>query len=298
MTHPLLDNLLFILSEGLTYGFISIGVYVAFQWLRYPDLTPDGSFVVGALAFAKAAAEGWAPGISIVLSVVAGMVAGFVTSILNRLLKLPAVVAGLLVASALYSINLMILGMPYYPLDQRYSLIGNVPLLDGGYVFLLVWLVPLCTFVTVVLTLFAGTKWGLRARAIGENPLIAREVGTTETSYTILCLMLANGIVGLAGAFFVNRAIGVDVNIGFGTTINGLSGMILGLLIAHKTQRVWKILVSILIGAIIFRALTFVALKIHLPASSFRLVAAAFLVVAFSLTRRVTMDFLKGLKWN
>jgi putative tryptophan/tyrosine transport system permease protein len=281
----------------LIFGLLAIGVYVAFQWLRFPDLTPDGSFVVGAAVYAKVVISGSPPLIGLVAAMVGGAVAGGCTASINRFVRVPTVVAGLLVSSALYSATWLLLGRPNQYLAPDLTLVGNLTG-PGAAWCLVLWVLTCCTSIVALLHVFGCTLWGLRARAIGENPLIAHDLGTSETSYTFLCLSIANAISGLAGALFAQRSFSADINMGVGMTITGLAGMILGLIIAAEHRTIWYVLCCILFGSVLYKAAIFLALEAGMPAESFRIVSAGILLALFPLAGAARSKFLRGLKWN
>src|SRR5205807_5615025 len=178
------------------------------------------------------------------------------TAAVNKLVRVPTVVAGLLVSSALYSVTWLVLGRPNQFLDPMHTLIGNVSGVAGvGY--LLLWLVLICSLTVAALVVFAGSIWGLRTRAIGENPLLANDLGVSESRYTFLGLALANGIVGLAGGLFTQRSFSADINMGIGITILGLTGLVLALLIAGGRQKVLVILLCLFAASILHKGITF-----------------------------------------
>lgn len=286
-----------ILCEGVVFGLLAMGVYIAFQWLRFPDLTPDGSFVLGAAVYVKSVILGAPPLFGLAIAVITGALAGSVTAAVNRWVRVPTVVAGLLVASSLYSVTWLLLGKPNQFLARELTLAGDVPS-DIGAWRLFFWLAGIATVVVCLLTGFSRTIWGLRARAIGENPRLARDLRSSETRYTFLCLAMANGVVGLAGALFAQRSFSADINMGIGMTITGLAGMILGLLIVGSRRRVWLVLTCVVIGSVLYKAVIFLALEAGLPAEAFRLVAATVLLATFFVVRSSAVDLLKGLKWS
>jgi len=191
----------------------------------------------------------------------------------------------------------LILAKPNQFLDSPYTLVGDVPGLTG-VVHLLALLGLISTFTVGCLVVFAGSIWGLRMRAIGENPLLANDLGASERRYALLGLALANGIVGLSGALFSQRTFSADINMGIGITIVGLTGLILGLLIAGVRRKVLVVLLCIVCASILHKAITFLTLELGMPAESFRLLSALVLLVAFVLVRASSIDFLKSLKWN
>jgi len=290
-------KLLLILSEGLVFGLFALGVYVAFQWLRFPDLTPDGSFVIGACFYVKAVGLGASPLFALLSSIVGGVLAGFVTAALNKLIRIPTVVAGLLTSAALYSLSWLVLGKPNQFLDPNFTLIGDVGGFTGA-LQLTCWLLAFSVSAIILLAVFGETFWGLKARAIGENPLLARDLKTHETTYTFLCLAVANGIVALSGALFAQRSFSADINMGIGQTIIGLIGMILGLLISNNRRKVFVVLSAVVIGAILHKSVIFLTLEAGMPAESFRLVSALLFVLLFFAIRASGIEFGKGLKWS
>jgi putative ABC transport system permease protein len=145
---------------------------------------------------------------------------------------------------------------------------------------------------------FAVTIWGIRLRAIGENPGIAMDLGVSASGMTIQALALANGTVGLAGALFAQRSYSADISMGIGMTITGLAGMTLGLVVAGNDAGPGKSLAMIVVGAIVYKALVFLALEIGAPGEAFRLLSSAVILLGFLLAARSRSDFLRGLRWN
>lgn len=293
----ILYKVLLVVDEGLIFGLLAIGVYIAFQWLRFPDLTPDGSFTLGACFYAVAVGNGVTPVIGIVMAAVAGALAGSCTAGINKLVGVPTVVAGLLVSSSLYSLTWLLLGKPNQFLEPTLTLVGDV----SGFVWawhLLLWLCVICAITVILLNVFAGSIWGLRVRAIGENPLLAHDIRVSESRYTFLCLSLSNGLVGLAGALFAQRSFSADINMGVGVTIIGLTGMILGLLLTRGRRKIFIIILSVLAGSILHRGVVFITLEAGMPAESFRLISALVLVLIFFLIKNASTSLLKNLKWN
>jgi putative tryptophan/tyrosine transport system permease protein len=286
-----------VLGEGLIFGILAIGIYIAFQWLRFPDLTPDGSFVLGACAYAKAVLHGAPPIVGLGVALSAGCLAGCCTASVNRLVRIPPVVSGLLVSTALYSAGWLILGRPNQFLDSQFTLVGEVSGIRAACT-LLIWLIAITTATITIVSIWGRSYWGLRSRAVGENPLLANDLGVSSTAYTFICLAAANGLVGLSGALFAQRSYSVDINMGVGITIIGLASMILGLALARQRRILTIVCLCIVTGAIIFKVITFLALEAGMPAESFRLLVAILLVGIFLILRVSASDLLRGLKWN
>ena len=290
-------KILLLLNEGLIFGILALGVYVAFQWLRFPDLTPDGSFASGAALYVKASILGCPPIISLLAGLLAGALGGCLTATASKVIKIPSVVAGLIVSSALYSINWLILGKPNQFLDSQFTLSGSLVGVQAALT-LFWWLLVICTVVVLVLRLFSTSIWGIKLRAIGENPLLANDLAISETKYTFIGLAIANGLVGLSGALFAQRSYSADINMGVGVTIVGLSGVILGLLFSRKRYSILVVLILIMLGSIANKAAIFLALEIGVPAESFRLMSATALAIIFLLVKSTDTNFLKEIRWN
>ncbi len=293
----LLFKLSLVISEGLIFGLLAIGIYIAFQWLRFPDLTPDGTFAAGAAIYVKAASSGYPPSTAIILSIIAGAAGGFCTAIITRIIKVPSVVAGLLVSSIFYSINWLILGKPNQFLDSNMTLIGDVSGVEGNF-RLIIWISFFCVITTLGLDIFSRSLWGIRIRAIGQNSILAKDLRLSETFHICLGLSISNGLVGLAGALFTQRSFSADINMGVGVTIIGLTGMILGIIIAGGRRKESLILISILAGSILYKAAIFMSLELGVPAEAFKLISGAILLLIFALIKTSNIKFLKELKWN
>ena len=190
-----------------------------------------------------------------------------------------------------------LLGKPNQFLEPQLTLMGDVSGVSAAW-RLLIWL-GLFSLLTVTLaSVFGGSVWGLRLWAIGENPLLAHDLGSSLTGYTFFALALANGLVGFAGALFAQRSYSVDINMGVGITISGLAGMLLGLLIARQRRRLPVVVSCVIVGAVLHKLVVFLALEAGMPGESFRLVTAVLLIVIFFALKAISIDLLRGLKWN
>lgn len=286
-----------LLSDGAVYAVLAVGMYVAFRWVRFPDLTPDGSFVTGGVVYVLAAAAGISPVWAVVAAALAGSIAGGLTALLNAALSVPPVVAGLITATMLYSINWLMMGRPNSLVRPEHTVLGATLGESAAWqlaALIAVLAVGLVTFLHVV----GNSLLGLRIRALGERPSLARELRVRGWLYALTGLVLANGVVGLAGALLVQRSFSADVNAGVGISIMGLAGMTLGLLLAKESWPLFGLMAMIALGAIAYRCVTFLALELGLPAEAFRLVSAVMLLITYAAVRGVRRDPLRGLRWS
>ncbi len=290
-------KLLSVIAEGIVFAIIAMGLYVSFSWMRFPDLTPDGSFVLGAAVIAILALHGYSPLISLIPAFLFGAAAGCLTAGLNRWLKVPAVVAGLLSATSLYSLTWLLLGKPNQFIDPPHTISGS-SVGAAGLAMLTAAFVVVWALLFLFLVFVSNTFWGIRLRALGENPLLAHDLGTSQTAHTFVALALANGFAALGGALFTQRSYSADINMGVGVTITGLATLILGVLIAGGDQKPIFVLPAVLAGAVLYKSAVLLALEWGVPPEAFRVISSLMLVLAFVVARRTAMDVLRGLKWN
>lgn len=269
---------------GLIYALVALGVYISFRLLRFPDLTVDGSFPLGAAVCATLIGHhGWDPFTATLAATLVGAVAGLITGWLNVKLKIMDLLASILVMIALYSVNLRIMGGP------------NVPLINDPTVFNILqpkgmpdyWWRPLLMLVIVILAKvaidwFFSTERGLAVRATGSNVRMARAQGVNTGAMILLGMAISNALVGLAGALFAQTQGGSDISIGIGTIVIGLAAVIVGEAIMPARRVVFATL-AVIIGAIVYRFFIALALNsdfIGLQAQDLNLVTAVLVTIA------------------
>lgn len=269
---------------GLIYALVGMGAYLSFRTLNFPDMTVDGSYVLGASVYAACVSLlKIHPLASTFAAVFAGAFAGLLTAFLATRLKMLNLLAGIITMTALYSINIRIMGK------------SNLPLFNDPTIFSL-WFgsvhkfVPLALIVFIVvygLHLFLKTQLGLSLRATGNNPRMARAQGIDDKKMTTIGLCLSNAVVSLAGALYAQYSGYSDVTIGVGTVIVGLAALIIGEAL-FKHQKVYQALLACVFGAIIFYAVTAFALSFGdfgLQTTDQKLVTAIFMALAAALPK-------------
>lgn len=263
------------LELGLLFGLVAIGVYLTFRVINFPDLTVDGSFPLGAATAAALIVQGTAPWLATLCAIFAGGLAGFVTGYLNVRWKILGLLAGILTMTALYSINLRIMGRPNIALLSEPSLFSDtekvLPILIVGTLVLL-----------ILLTAFLSSQFGLGLRATGINAKVCPSYGIHTNRMTLLGLSLSNALVALAGALFAQIHGFADISMGTGTLIIGLASVIVGETLLHSA-RIGIILLSCVLGSILYRLAIAMALNTHfagLQSSDLNLITAVLVVIA------------------
>ncbi|MBD7961551.1 MAG: ABC transporter permease [Comamonas sp.] len=278
-----LFSLLGAVEIGLIFALVALGVYISFRLLRFPDLTVDGSFPLGGAVCAVLISTGTNPWVATLAATAAGAAAGMVTGWLNVKLKIMDLLASILMMIALYSVNLRIMGGPNIPLINDPTIFNMLqPEGMDDYVFRPLLLLVIVIAAKLLLDWFFATERGLAIRATGSNARMARAQGVNTGGMILLGMAVSNGLVGLAGAMFVQTQGGSDISMGIGTIVIGLAAVIVGESILPSRKIIWATL-AVVIGAIVYRFFIAAALNsdfIGLKAQDLNLVTAVLVTIA------------------
>jgi putative ABC transport system permease protein len=270
-------------ETGLVFALVALGSFLTFRLLDFPDLTVEGSFPLGAAVTAKMMVAGLDPWSATAIGALVGSGAGLATAFLNLKLRILHILASILIAIALYSVNLRIMGGPnvgllnvptVYTLGERVGIPSlYVPLIVVGVVVIAA---------KVLLDLFLATGFGLALRATGANPRMAKANGINVNLMICIGLAIANGLTGLAGALFAQMLGAADVSMGIGVIVIGLAAVIGGT--AVVPSRLIPILtLACVLGSIVYRIAIAFALNsdfVGLSASDVNLVTAILVAIA------------------
>ena len=277
---------------GLIYGIVALGVYLSFRILDFPDLTVDGSFPLGAATAAILIVSGWNPFVATLVAMGAGLLSGVATAWLTLRWGILNLLASILTMTALYSINLRIMGRPNISLLGEPSVFGFVPDLCAywglpTYIVMPLIMAVIATLLFSVLYWFLTTQFGLGIRCAGAGDRMAQSHGVCTRRSITTGIALSNGLVALAGALFAQAQSFADVSLGTGTIIIGLASVIVGEAL-FPTRSLWIALISCLVGSVIYRLAVAMALNasgIGLVASDLNLVTSLLVAVAMILPK-------------
>ncbi|MGO4334804.1 ABC transporter permease [Labrys sp. KB_33_2] len=253
---------------GLIYALIALGVFLSFRVLDFPDLTVDGSYPLGAATAAAAIVAGFDAFSATALAIFAGALAGMMTAWLNIRFRILQLLASILTMTALYSINLRIMGRPNVPLlnqetlvtwtrDHLMAIFGWAP---PSYQ-LKVWMLGVIVLIVwALLSWFLNSEFGLAMRATGANPRMARAQGVSTQLHNYVGMAISNALVALAGALFAQTSGFADITLGTGTIVGGLASVILGETLFRTRSIAW-LLVACVVGAILYRLAIALALN-------------------------------------
>ena len=272
-----------ILEQGLIYGILALGVYITYKILDFPDLTVDGSFPLGAAVTAAVITRGVNPYLTLPAAFLIGVLAGVCTGLIHVKGKVRDLLSGIIMMTALWSINLYIAGTSNVPLFSQETIFKNdfiesvIPDGMSGYTTLLLILI-LTVICKVVLDLYLKTKSGFLLRAVGDNPVLVTSLAKDQGNVKILGLAIANGLVSLAGCVFAQEERVFEISSGTGAIVIGLASVIIGTSLFRKVT-VLKATTAVLIGSIIYKACVAVALRSFEPQAMKLITAVLFLII-------------------
>jgi putative ABC transport system permease protein len=284
---------------GLILALLAMGVLISFRIFSMPDITTDGSITLGAAVAAVLLVKGHNPVVATAAGAVAGAAAGALTGILHTKFKINALLAGILVMTALYSVNLNVMGRSNVPLMQHTSFatwgeqLGQ-KLFRAEYIDLAGWRVAsgdltllllsllAATAVGIVLFLFFRTHLGTAMRATGDNAQMIRALGANVETHLILGLALSNGLVALSGALLAQYQGFADAQMGIGMIVWGLASVIIGEALTGS-RSLGVTIIGAVMGSVLFRLLVAIALRWGLDPNDLKLVTAVFVFAALVL---------------
>ena len=270
---------------GLISALTVLALYLSYSMLNVCDLSTDGCFTLGATVGAVVAISGH-PYLSIPAAMAAGIVSGFVTAFLQTKMGVNSLLAGIIVNTALYSVNIAVMGKTSQLSMNRADTVFTKAkdLLDGTFLagqYKLIVAAVAVIAVCVVLALFLKTKLGLAIRATGNNPDMVRSSSINPTFTTIVGLCIANAFTALSGCLLAQSQKSVNIDIGTGMVTIALASLLIGGVFTGK-RKIPVQLIGMVLGAFIFRLVYTVALRFDMPAFMLKFVSSVIVVLAIS----------------
>ena len=263
------------IEEGLLFSIVSMGVYITYKILDFPDLSVDGTYPLGAAITAVLLINGVNPWLAIIISAVGGAIAGGTTAFLHVKLKISNLMSGILVMIALYSVNLRVMGKSNTPLFSTKTIFKNTNLKS---IFIIIIMVVICK---IIIDTFLKTKRGFLLIAVGDNEQVVSSLGVNKNGVKVLGLMISNGLVGMAGAIQAQKYGYADVTMGQGIVVMGLATVVIGITIFGKLSLLKCTTLSIL-GAIIYRVAIAIALRVNFNPNDLKLITAIIVIIALA----------------
>ncbi|MBM7543113.1 ABC transporter permease subunit [Amphibacillus cookii] len=297
------------IEAGVIYAIMALGVYLSFRVLDFPDLTVDGSFVTGAAVAAIAITNDVSTVLATTLALITGFIAGSVTGLLNTKGKINPLLSGILMMTALYSINLRIMGQSNIPLlnqstvftrlseiwsglgidsalNQGLSAIGASSLPRTWSILIVMLVVTLV--IKFITDYYLKTEVGLALRAAGDNEKMIRSFSANTDYLKIMGLGLSNGLVALSGALYAQYVGFADLNMGVGMIVVGLASVIIGESIVG-TKSIMRTTFAVILGAILYRIVIALALRsTFLDANDTKLITSVLVILALVIPKLIS----------
>jgi len=278
-----MDFLITILEQGLIYGILGLGVYITYKILDFPDLTADGSFPLGAAVTAALIGRGVNPYLTLPAAFLAGALAGTCTGLIHVKGKVRDLLSGIIMMTALWTINLRIAGTSNVPLFSKETIFKNsflektVPENIAPYITILV-IAVLTVLTKLILDFYMSSKSGFLLRAVGDNEKLVTALAKDQGNTKILGLAIANGLIALAGCIFCQEERVFEISMGTGAIVIGLASVIIGTGF-FRNLRFMKATTAVLIGSVFYKACTAVAMRNFEPMDMKLVTAILFLIV-------------------
>jgi putative ABC transport system permease protein len=289
-------------TVGLILALLGLGVFLSYRVYHTLDLTADGSFGVGAAVVAALLVRGTSPTLATAIATLAGVVAGSLTGVLHTQLLVSALLAGVLVSTALYSVSLFVMGSGNLSLTSADSLVNLAERLgrrflglppdltlfgtsvSGASVASLVLMLLLAGGVAGALALFLRTHLGLAMRASGNNPRMARAVAIDVDHMVVVGLGVSNGLIALSGALLAQYEGFANIQMGIGALVTGLANLMVGeALLGRRALGRW--IAGAVVGAVVFRLVVAAAVRAGLNPNALKLVTAVLVLAVLVFPR-------------
>lgn len=262
-----------ILEEGLVYAIMALGVYITYKILDFPDLSVDGTFPLGAAVTAAGIANRLpfigtiSPVAALFISFTVGALAGCITGLIHVKLKVRDLLSGIIVMTALYSINLRIAGKANLPIFSKETIFSNsflsahVPEAASPFIvtIILFVIVMICK---VLLDAYLQTRSGYLLRAVGDNDVLVTSLAKDKGLVKIVGLAIANGFAALAGSVYCQQKGFFEISIGTGTMVIGLANVIIGTQLLKRVGFI-RSTTAVIIGSIVYKACVSIALLLN-----------------------------------
>ncbi|HAB59964.1 MAG TPA: ABC transporter permease, partial [Lachnospiraceae bacterium] len=278
-----------ILIQGLIFAILALGVYITYKILDFPDLSVDGTFPLGAAVTAVMITKGVNPFVTLPVAFLCGAFAGMLTGLIHVKLKVRDLLAGIIISTSLYTVNLRIAGksnVPFFSKDTIFTsgIIGKLFGDMDSTVVKIIVVAIIVLIIKILLDIYLKTRSGYLLRATGDNSTLVTSLGKDKGLVKILGLSLANGLAALAGCIYAQDASYFDASMGTGMVMLGLASVIIGISVFGRMQ-LMKPTTAVIIGSVIYKLCIAVAIAAGLVASDLKLVySVLFLIILVSTT--------------
>ena len=278
-------QLLYTLETTLLFSMVTIGIYVAFRILRFPDLTAEGGFGLAAIVCGMVMLKTQSPWLGLAAAIIIGACTGIITALLTNIVRLPTILASILTMTMCFSVGLLIADKPSVTLPDSWVLSQFLSNLEHPLAIGIVGMGCGLGLVILVMLVLMRTGVGYILHARGENPNLTKELGSSLLVWDIVGLAIANGIVGLAAAMLSQRSGYASINMGRGIAISALASIMLGEAI-FPSRRLSLAFIACIGGTFLMQLVRLVALNFGMPDGGLDLVTSLMVISFCWLTQR------------
>lgn len=279
-----------VLEQGMIYGILALGVYITYKILDFPDLTVDGSFPFGAAITVRLITMGVPSIVTLPAAFLGGALVGICTGLIHVKLKVRDLLSGIIMMTALYTINLWVAGAGYVAIFNKSNIFDNavvnsiLPASVGRFkTVIIIFVITMAA--KYLLDWYMSTKSGFLLRAVGDNDVIVTSLGVDKGLVKIVGLSIANGLVSLSGCIYAQQQRSFEISIGTGAVVIGLASVIIGTSIFKKVT-FFRVTSSVIIGSLLYKACVALAMFAGIDANAIKLITA----VLFLIILIVSMD--------
>jgi len=271
------------LEQGLIFAIMSLGVYISYKILDFPDLSVDGSFPLGASIVGASLVAGHSPFVSLVFALIGGALAGAFTGFIHTRFNISNLLAGILTMTALYSVNLRVMG------KSNIHLFNIEHLFNGGTAKAIYIILILLALAKFTLDFLLKTKFGFVLRALGDNETLVSFLGVNEKTLKILGLAISNSLVAFSGGILAQYQGFADVGMGTGIIVTGLASIIVGESLLKRTK--FAMTSIVIVGSLVYKLVTAFTLRMGLAASDLKLITSLIVILILAL-KHGKLDFI------
>lgn len=275
---PLVTQLLYTLETALLFSLVTIGVFLSFKILRFPDLTPEGSFGFSALMGGLVLLKTGSTWMGLIAGVLVGALAGAVTAVLANKVRLPTILASILTMTMCLSTGLLIAGKPSETLSDGWVLRTLLPFFQSPLLIGIIGVGVVFILLVSALRLFFLTGSGYMLRIRGENPFLCRELAHNLLLWDVIGLGLANGLVGFAAVLLSQRSGYASINMGRGVAISAIAAIMLSEALFPSRRLHWS-LIACFWGTLLLQLVRLIALNFGIPDGGLDLVTSLLVIV-------------------
>lgn len=280
------------LTLGLCLSAMGLGIFITMKIFRIPDITTDGSYTLGAAVTAVLLTQGWPLLPVLLISIIAGALAGVLTGLVHTQLKIDALLAGILVMTGLFSVNLTVLGRSNIPLNNVDTVFNALSIFQKP-IFNELWVGLLFLIILSGLLAYTlRTDFGIAMRATGNSESMTRAMGINNDRMKIIGLAIANALTAISGFLVAQYQNFTDINMGIGIVLVGLGSVLIGDAIINwlGIQNIWMRLLFIMLGCILFQMVLAIALSMGVNPNMLKLITSVFVLAIVGIPRLIKRE--------